>query len=101
MPCSGSSPSPGGTLDALNARRLQLLFAVPATAPDAQGVLVIDEHGYRKWGNHYRPLEQAVAGQHRQDRQRGGERIQPVGRRAGVLPVVVRALHAYSPLRGR
>jgi SRSO17 transposase len=36
---------------ALNARRLALLRADPATAPDAQGVLVIDEHGDRKWGH--------------------------------------------------
>ncbi len=35
---------------AINARRLALLRADPATAPDAQGVLVIDEHGDRKWG---------------------------------------------------
>lgn len=36
---------------ALNARRLALLRADPATAPDARGVLVIDEHGDRKWGH--------------------------------------------------
>jgi len=35
---------------AVNARRLALLRADPATAPDARGVLVIDEHGDRKWG---------------------------------------------------
>ena len=35
---------------AINARRLALLRADPATAPDARGVLVIDEHGDRKWG---------------------------------------------------
>jgi len=34
----------------VNARRLALLRADPATAPDARGVLVIDEHGDRKWG---------------------------------------------------
>jgi len=39
------------TADALNARRLALLRADPTTAPDAQGVLVIDEHGDRKWGH--------------------------------------------------
>ena len=37
--------------DALNARRLALLRADPTTAPNAQGVLVIDEHGDRKWGH--------------------------------------------------
>jgi hypothetical protein len=36
--------------DAVNARRLALLRADPATAPDGRGVLVIDEHGDRKWG---------------------------------------------------
>jgi SRSO17 transposase len=35
---------------AVNAKRLELLRAEPLTAPDAQGVLVIDEHGDRKWG---------------------------------------------------
>jgi len=34
----------------VNARRLALLRADPATAPDGRGVLVIDEHGDRKWG---------------------------------------------------
>jgi hypothetical protein len=35
----------------VNARRLKLLFEDPATAPTEEGVLVIDEHGDRKWGN--------------------------------------------------
>ena len=35
---------------AVNARRLALVRADPATAPDGRGVLVIDEHGDRKWG---------------------------------------------------
>src|SRR5205823_4677318 len=35
---------------AVNARRLELLFADPATAPHADGVLVIDETGDRKDG---------------------------------------------------
>jgi len=35
---------------AVNTRRLALLRAEPLTAPDEQGVLVIDEHGDRKWG---------------------------------------------------
>jgi SRSO17 transposase len=34
----------------VNARRTALLRADPATAPDEWGVLVIDEHGDRKWG---------------------------------------------------
>ncbi len=36
--------------DALTQRRLELLGADPLTAPTPQGVLVIDEHGDRKWG---------------------------------------------------
>jgi len=36
---------------AVNARRLQLLQTDPSTAPTGSGVLVIDEHGDRKWGN--------------------------------------------------
>ncbi len=36
----------------VNERRLELLFEDPATAPDEKGVLVIDEHGDRKWGKH-------------------------------------------------
>lgn len=35
---------------AVNQRRLEMLCADPATAPDAAGVLVIDESGDRKWG---------------------------------------------------
>jgi SRSO17 transposase len=34
----------------VNERRLELLREDPATAPDGDGVLVIDEHGDRKWG---------------------------------------------------
>src|SRR5215208_4112650 len=33
-------------------RRLELLFEDPSTAPTEKGVLVIDEHGDRKWGKH-------------------------------------------------
>ncbi len=34
----------------VNERRLELLFEDPSTAPNERGVLVIDEHGDRKWG---------------------------------------------------
>jgi hypothetical protein len=37
--------------DAVTERRVALLRADPLTAPTAQGVLVIDEHGDRKWGD--------------------------------------------------
>jgi len=36
----------------VNERRLELLLEEPTTAPDGDGVLVIDEHGDRKWGKH-------------------------------------------------
>ncbi len=36
--------------DEVNARRLEMLVADSKTAPDEHGVLVIDEHGDRKWG---------------------------------------------------
>lgn len=35
---------------AVNTRRIGLLRADPKTAPNEEGVLVIDEHGDRKWG---------------------------------------------------
>src|SRR5215213_3292696 len=34
----------------VNERRLELLFEESATATDGKGVLIIDEHGDRKWG---------------------------------------------------
>jgi hypothetical protein len=36
----------------VNERRLELLSGEGATAPSGKGVLVIDEHGDRKWGKH-------------------------------------------------
>jgi SRSO17 transposase len=36
--------------EAVNDRRLELLRSDPLTAPTERGVLVIDEHGDRKWG---------------------------------------------------
>jgi SRSO17 transposase len=36
----------------VNVRWLELLFEGSATASDKEGVLVIDEHGDRKWGRH-------------------------------------------------
>ncbi len=43
---SESTWDPGET----NARRIELLASESETAPDEHGVLVIDEHGDRKWG---------------------------------------------------
>jgi hypothetical protein len=47
-------------------------------------VLIIDEHGGRKWGKKTAHVG-TQAGQHRQDRQRGGLSLEPVGLRGGVL----------------
>ena len=44
----------------VNARRLKLLLEDPASAPNEEGVLVIDEHGDRKWGK--RPPTWASSG---------------------------------------
>ncbi len=40
----------GWNPEEVNERRLELLFEDPATAANERGVLVIDEHGDRKWG---------------------------------------------------
>jgi SRSO17 transposase len=36
----------------VNQRRIELLFEESASAPNEKDVLVIDEHGDRKWGKH-------------------------------------------------
>jgi DDE superfamily endonuclease len=36
----------------INERRLELLFGEPTTSASEKGVLIIDEHGDRKWGKH-------------------------------------------------
>jgi len=42
----------GWDSEGLHERRLELLLKDRSTAPDGEGVLVIDEHGDRKWGKH-------------------------------------------------
>jgi SRSO17 transposase len=59
----------------VNARRLELLLADPATAPHGGGLLVIDGSGDRKDGT-----KTAHVGHQWQDRQRGGYRHHVVGR---------------------
>ena len=78
----------------VQAERLKLLREDPTTAPTAQGVLVIDETGDRKDGHKTAHVARQYLGESGQDRQRGGFRHQPVGRRAGVLPTGDRAVHA-------
>jgi SRSO17 transposase len=36
----------------VNQRRIELFFEESASAPNEKGILVIDEHGDRKWGKH-------------------------------------------------
>ena len=65
---------------AVTTRRLEVLRADPATAPHAGGVLIIDETGDRKDGTQTAHVGAAVPGQPGQDRERGGQRWQSVGR---------------------
>ncbi|MCA1837534.1 MAG: IS701 family transposase, partial [Actinobacteria bacterium] len=44
------SESSGWDPHSMNAKRIGLLAADPKSTPDERGVLVIDEHGDRKWG---------------------------------------------------
>ena len=54
--------------DRVNARRLELLLAGPATAPHGGGVLVIDDSGDRKDGTRTAHVGRQLAGPVRQDR---------------------------------
>src|SRR5918999_3788046 len=51
-------------------------------------------------GQAYGARGQAVVGQHRQDKKRGGERNKPACRREGLLAYCFRALHPGAPLCG-
>ncbi|MCA1717470.1 MAG: IS701 family transposase [Actinobacteria bacterium] len=42
----------GWNSEEINERRLELLLEEPASSANERGVLVIDEHGDRKWGKH-------------------------------------------------
>jgi SRSO17 transposase len=48
--CNGSSRNPRWDPEKVNERRLEVLLGESTTAPEEKGVLVIDEHGDRKWG---------------------------------------------------
>jgi SRSO17 transposase len=64
----------------VNRRRVELLFADAATAPKGRGVLVIDEHGDRKWGKSTAHVGRGNGWPiHRQDRHWSGERYEPMG----------------------
>jgi hypothetical protein len=89
MVCVGSSLGP----QAVNQQRIQLLCQDPATAPHAQGVLVIDDTGDRKTAA-TPPTWPASTWGRRQDRQRHRGGDQPVGGRALLLAA---ASGAYTP----
>lgn len=59
-----------------------LLKAHPKTiAPDEEkGIVVIDEHGDRKWGKHTAHVGRQWLANLGQDRQRGSQRNQSLGR---------------------
>ena len=65
----------GWNPEQVNRRRVKLMLEDPkSSAPSTDGVLVIDEHGDRKWGKKTAPVgRQWLANIDRQDRQRGGE----------------------------
>ncbi|MFD9226179.1 transposase [Streptomyces sp. NPDC060064] len=89
-------------LEKVNARRVELLLADPATAPHAGGVLVIDRRFRRPQGRHcHRPRGQAVPGLGREDRPRRCHGDDLLGRRARLLPAARRPLHPRSPLPER
>jgi hypothetical protein len=85
---------------AVQAVRLKLLREERATAPDAQGVLVIDETGDRKDGHKTAHVGRQYARKCGQDRERSRFCHEPVGRRASLLPARSRTIHAGG-LRGR
>jgi SRSO17 transposase len=63
----------------VNERRLELLFGEPATSASEKGVLVIDEHGDRKWGKHTAHLGRQWLANIGKTDNGGGQRQQPVG----------------------
>src|SRR4051795_12367651 len=63
----------------VNERRLELLFEESATATDGKGVLVIDEHGDRKWGRKTAHVGRQWLCYHRKTASGGGSGPTPVG----------------------
>lgn len=64
---------------ALTTRRQEVLRADPATAPHSGGMLIIDETGGSQGRRPDRARRAAIPGQSGPDRERGGQRWQPVG----------------------
>jgi SRSO17 transposase len=80
--------------EAVNQQRIELLCADAATAPHAQGVLVIDDTGDRKDGSATAHVAHPVSWVGRQDRQRHRGRDQPMGGCALLLAAACGAVHA-------
>ena len=84
----------------VNERRLKLLIEDPATAPNAEGVLVIDEHGDRKWGKKTAHVGKQWLGNIGKT-DNGVVSVSTLWADEGVYwPHVVRALHSGPSLRG-
>src|SRR5262249_2722814 len=83
---------------ALHARRVEVLRADPATAPTADGVLVIDETGDRTWGTKTAHLGRQEGGQHRQGRPGRGPGQRAGARCARLLAARRRAVHTHAAL---
>jgi SRSO17 transposase len=69
-----------------NKRRMELLSEEPlTTAPNDDGVLLIDEHGDRKWGKHTAHVGRQWLANIGKTEKRGGLGEQPTCRRGDVL----------------
>ena len=68
--------------DAVNARRLDVACADPATPPHKAAALVIDDSGDREAGSKTAHVARPIPGLDREDRQRHPGGHEPVGRRA-------------------
>jgi SRSO17 transposase len=64
----------------VNDRRVEQLRADPRTAPSGDGVLVIDEHGDRRWGKKTAQVRRQWLSNIGRDLQWGGKRNELVGR---------------------
>ena len=85
----------------VNERRLELMVEDPATAPSEEGVLVIDEHGDRKWGKHTAHVGRQWLANIGKTENGVVSVSSSVGGREGLLSGGLRALHSRPSLRGR
>jgi hypothetical protein len=81
--CSGFYLSRGGIPSTIDRRRVEMLLKahLKTIAPDDEkGVGAIDEHGDRKWGKYTAHVGRQWLANIGQDRQRGSQRKQSLGR---------------------